>query len=162
MRKLFALLIIAIFINGCTKDDICPEGSDTTPLLIITFNDVANTALRKEVPNLTVEAVGNTITTTILTATTTDSIAIPLRTNVDETRYRFIRQDGGETENADLIDFIYAVEDVYVNRACAFKAEYNNLQATIENEGSNNWILDANILKALVADETEAHITILH
>ena len=41
-------------ITSCESDDICPESSQKTPRLIITFYDISNPELRKDVENLAI------------------------------------------------------------------------------------------------------------
>ncbi len=159
-KFLFAVVVIGLF-SGCTRDDICPEETATTPLLIITFNDIANPTQRKAVTDLTVET-SEANTTAVITQTTTDSIAIPLRNAAALTMYRFIRDDEGPNPNTDFVSFTYSTEDIYVNRACAFKTIYHELDMTVQNEGTANWILQFQLLITDIEDETQTHITILH
>ncbi len=44
IKRIIVLILIIFAFKGCTKDDICPEGTATTPNLIITFNDIVNPA----------------------------------------------------------------------------------------------------------------------
>ncbi len=161
IQRLLILIISMAFLNGCTRDDICPEGTPTTPLLIITFKDISNPFVSKEVDDLTIETDYDT-STTVLNKVTTDSIAIPLRASADNTRYRFILDSGDATELTDVYSFSYQRNDVYVNRACGFKTTYNSLTAVEDDEGQIDWILNLEIIKPTIEDETEAHITILH
>jgi len=160
IRSFICLLTIPLVL-GCTRDDICPEETATTPLLIITFNDIASPTERKPVTNLTVET-AELNTTAVISETTTDSIAIPLRNASALTRYRFIKDDEGANPNTDFVNFTYSTEDIYVNRACAFKTIYHELGMTVQNEGTANWILQFQVLITDIEDETQTHITILH
>jgi hypothetical protein len=161
IKKLCLFVLIISMFNGCTRDDICAEGTAVTPLLIITFKDISNPQLAKTVTGLKIVAdYSNNVT--ILNTTTTDSIAIPLRTGADTTRFRFIKNADAATPNQDIITFLYEREDIYVNRACSFKTIYNNISSEIEDEINFNWILTTNILQSNVENETEAHITIFH
>lgn len=162
MSRKFLLLVLVIgSVFGCTRDDICPEETATTPLLIITFNDIASPTERKAVTNLTIET-SELNSTAVITETTTDSIAIPLRNAAALTMYRFIKDDEGANPNTDFVNFTYSTEDIYVNRACAFKTIYHELNMTVQNEGTANWILQFQILTTDIEDETQTHITILH
>lgn len=154
-------MFTVILLLGCTRDDICPEDTPTTPLLIITFNDIANPTQRKTVPSLTVETVTENPSEVVSTSTT-DSIAIPLRNSGGLTNYRFKKGVGTSEPNTDIVTFTYSNEDIYVNRACSFKTVYGDLDMTRQSEGSANWILQFNILTTDVIDETETHITIFH
>ena len=162
-RIIFLILIIFTF-KGCTKDDICPEGEATTPNLVITFNDITNANTRKKVNVLSIQT-DYEIPVEVLARTSTDSIAIPLSTTSDTTKYRLTRsifRTNDTLVNEDKIMFIYNRENGYVNRACGFKTEYTNLQVILEDEGTGNWIKQVNIKRETVNDETSAHLTLLH
>jgi hypothetical protein len=161
IKKTILLFWVILSLNGCTKDDLCPEETPTTPLLIFTFKNVLNPLLAKTASNLTIET-DDEIPVVFVTNTSTDSIGIPLRTGADTVRYRFILNSGETNEIIDIYEFNYERSNVYVNRACGFKTIYKSLRARKDDEGIFNWILNLNITKTTVEDETEAHITILH
>ncbi len=161
LQKILFLTLITALLLGCTRDDICAETTATTPKLIIVFNDFVNPTERKTVPNLTVRTT-DTNQTVVINATATDSIAIPLRTAADFTRYEFIRDDNTINALSEAYRFGYNREELYVNRACAFKTVYSNLDAIEDDEGTNDWILNVQIENQTVENELEAHITIFH
>lgn len=163
-KRIIVLILIIFAFKGCTKDDICPEGTAITPKLIITFNDIVNPANRKKVEGLSI-VTNYADTVVVLARTTTDSIAIPLNINSDTTKYKFIRTTITATDtivNVDKIDFVYQRYNGYVNRACGFKTEFNNLETTLEEEGTFNWIQEIITNRDTINDENEAHLTILH
>jgi hypothetical protein len=163
MHKFFLyILVFSTILVGCTSDDICSEGSATTPLLIITFKDFTNPELAKQVSSLTVKTADESAIT-LINRVTTDSIAIPLNNNSNSTQLYFIKNDSDDnTGNIDTLTFTYERQDIYVNRACGFIANYTNLQGNLETENNTNWIQQISILKTTIEDETSAHITILH
>jgi hypothetical protein len=161
IKRTFILFLLLACVLGCTRDDICEEGTATTPLLIITFNDIILPDERKSVPSLTVETIENN-SKEVISATTTDSIAIPLRNTGMETRYRFKYGVGTAAPNTDFVTFNYSTEDIYINRACAFKTVYHELRTMVQDEGTANWILQLRIETTDVIDENETHITIFH
>jgi len=163
MIKKIVLFVITLFIvNSCTKDDICSEGTPTTPFLIITFKNFNNPLFSKSVTNLTVSNIIENDTTHIVKSTTIDSIAIPLRTGLDFTDYLFVQNDQDESPgNTDGVTFSYIREDVYINRACAYKTIYNFLSADREVD-TNNWIQEIIVNKFIVENEEETHVTIYH
>ena len=55
IKKTILLFWVILSLNGCTRDDICPEETPTTPLLIFTFKNVFNPLLAKTATNLTIE-----------------------------------------------------------------------------------------------------------
>ncbi|PVW15689.1 DUF6452 family protein [Marixanthomonas spongiae] len=165
IKKFCIAFLVLVACNGCTRDDICAETTQTTPLLIITFKNAAITTEAKPANGLTIETtLENSVT--VLDNQTTDSIAIPLNTGADVTRYRFtINTDSvPNPPNTDIVEFSYDREDIYVNRACSYKTIYNNLDATFEDEGTDNWIFQINVnaTNNTVENENDTHITILH
>ncbi|GHC64073.1 DUF6452 family protein [Ulvibacter litoralis] len=160
-KKLIVILVILTTLYGCTKDDICPEGTVTTPLLIINFKDNANPTLLKDVDSLTVETNYDS-SVLVYSQVTTDSISISLRPGEETTEYRFIKYAGESNEVIDIYSFSYDHTNIYINRACGFKATYSNLSAEKIDTNSNNWITNTQIIKTTVEDETEAHITFFH
>ena len=166
IKKIIFFTLILFAFKGCTKDDICPPDTATTSNLIITFRDFANPANPKKVEVLTVQT-DNNDSIDIIYRISTDSIIIPLNTNADTTKYRLIRtvlSDTGSvvSENIDKIMFIYNRRNGYVNRACGFKTEFDNLEPVLELEGSDNWIEQVIRNRDTVNDENSAHITLLH
>lgn len=161
MNQIKNWLILAAFsvvVLGCQKDDICPEGTETTPLLFIEFYDAEDPSRLKAVQNLTVRAAGKEI---FLGPVTTNNIKIPLRTNENVTEYSFIANSGGSSENEDKISFTYDPAPRYLNRACGYKVEFTNIDAnTLRDE--DNWIISEIIVQENVENETEAHISITH
>jgi len=163
MTRRFLLFVVLIgFLNGCNRDDICTEDTPATPLLIITFKDINDPTVAKSATNLTIATLDDP-SIAVLLSTTTDSIAIPLRTAADITQYNFVLNDiESQTPNIDLVSFNYMRENVYVNRACAFKITYNQFSPSVQDEGAENWIQGFTIIKDTIENENEAHITILH
>ena len=162
IRKLLLLLTLVISLNGgCTRDDICSEATPTTPLLIINFKDVANPLVAKSVSNLTVETDYDP-SVLLLSEVTTDSIAIPLQTGLDNTRYRFITNAGETNELIDIYEFNYMRDNIYINRACGFKTIYTTLSAIEDDDEPVDWIINLDVLNTTVENENQAHITIFH
>lgn len=164
IKKLILLLFLIFAFKGCTRDDICPEGTATTANLIIIFKDKANPDNRKKVEDLSVftDYVDSVL---VFRRAATDSIVIPLSTTSDTTKYRFIRTKISETDtviNVDKVMFIYSRRDSYVNRACGFKTEFDNLTPILENEGIENWIQNITTNRDTIIDEQKAHLTFFH
>jgi len=162
IKKIVLFVFISIVVNSCTKDDICSEGTPTTPLLIITFKNINNPLFSKSVNKLTVSTIIDSDTIHLVKSTTTDSIAIPLRTGLDITDYLFVENDQDETPgNTDGITFSYLRENVYINRACAFKTIYTFLSVDRETD-TDNWIQEIIVNKFIIENEEETHVTIYH
>lgn len=164
LRKIVVLILLILVFKGCTRDDLCPEGAATTPNLVIRFNNIDVKSQYKKVVKLSVET-DYEASTTILSLIETDSIAIPLNVNSDTTKYRFIHTIGTGDDaisNIDKLMFVYNRKDIYVNRACGFSTEFENINITLEDEGSNNWIKEIQINRDTIVDEKQAHLTIFH
>jgi hypothetical protein len=158
---LFLTLMIGITF-GCTRDDICSEATQTTPLVIITFKDAINPVQSKSVSNLTITTTDEP-SNDIMKSATTDSISIPLKSNMDITRLLFIEGDTEESDgNPDTVTFNYLRENIYVNRACAYKTIYKEISIAIDPENNTNWILNSEVLLTNVENENQTHITIFH
>lgn len=167
------VLLIAVLWN-CERDDICPETTETTPRLIIEFNDIANLEDSKTVRQLTVIGIdddGNEINT-LIARTNTNELALPLRILTEgannASRFKLIKDADFDTDNnpntasnTDIIRITYVTEFVYVSRACGFKSVFNGIGIEIENDG-NQWILSRTINTENVENERDAHITLFH
>ena len=161
-RLLFLLFALALF-GGCTKDDICSEDTPTTPLLYIEFRNINNREATKQVTNLEVR-LDDGSETIVEEAFSGTELFLPLDTESTNSVFQFILDSTNEdTANMDQVGFNYSTEDIYVNRACAFKAIYTGLVALVEQEPLNgNWIQDFELLTTRVEDETEVHLYIFH
>ncbi|HET8753400.1 MAG TPA: DUF6452 family protein [Salinimicrobium sp.] len=160
--KLKNYLPICLFwiFTGCQKDDICPPGTETTPMLIIEFYDNEDPTTLKVVEDLVVFASGKE--DTLIRFNTTNSVEIPLKTDENSTEYHFISNAGTENENEDVVRFSYTPVPVYLNRACGFKIEYSNLTLTIDGKADEEWIKSEVVVHQNIENETEAHIYFTH
>lgn len=160
---LFFLAIVAM--ASCEKDDICVEGN--TPLLVIEFYDVTDTAALKSVPTLRVVGVGQSVTVnTVADRTALNQISIPLKTNLDETSFLLISnsasgENGAETGNIDTVNFSYQRLENFLSRGCGFVVNYDSLNATLT-QGSANWILDIQVTRSQVINSDSTHVKIFH
>ena len=133
MKKIFLLvLVLALSFSSCEKDDICDANTPTTPRLVITFYDITNSSVLKNVTNLKVVGAGMTDGIIFNPSATEESkfltngntISIPLKTNEDTTSYSFTLNSGNPNPalvNEDNIKFDYTRENLFVSRACGFK-----------------------------------------
>lgn len=154
---------LAVLFVSCERDDICAESTPTTPLLIIRFYDAENPTEFKAASDLVVAEVGASIGLVF----TGDSIAIPLRTEVDVTSYRFTINanadiDAENPPNEDLINFEYSRSEEYVSKACGFRTLYEQLAQARDGQDDGSWIQDVIIDNTTVNDATAAHIRIFH
>ena len=162
MNRFQKWLFLAGFIFltlGCQRDDICPEGTETTSLLVIEFYDPLDPTRLKAVPNLMIKASGKE--EVLMGPSTVNTVSIPLRTNENSTEYVFTTNTNSDEENEDIVTFTYSPDPVYLNRACGFKIDFNSLDVTVHGD-DNNWILSETIIQESVINETEAHIYFTH
>ncbi len=148
------------FLVRCEKDDICADGTPTTPRLIIGFYDSINTAQEKNVSNLAI--IANGVTDTIKFNGVSE-IQIPLKTNSDTTTFQFINNgtdDEVNNDNIDEVTFTYTRNDVYVSRACGYKTLFylDEVFPLSINPDANNWIVNHQIITNQIINEDEIHI----
>lgn len=187
MKKIFALAILLLLIipTGCQKDDICPESTNTTPLLIIRFYENEDPFDPQAPQNLSIKHPDSTSFVTVRGGSTQgsseiieynsysqDSLAIPLRTDQDITTLQFtintalIPEEGEEPveqeepENTDTITFSYARQEEYINRACAFKVNYVGLKIELQGGEDGAWMQDIQIEQTNIDDQNNAHVSI--
>jgi len=163
IRKIICTIFILLAFAGCTRDDICPEETATTPLLQIQFNDISDRTQSKAVTALRV-LINDADTLEVYLGESDTLVGIPLNTLATVSSFQLIANSNDTIAiNTDIITFRYSTEDIYVNRACAFKIIYNDFDVEVVQEtGSNNWIQDITILNTTLEDETDAHLTIFH
>lgn len=158
----FIFVIILSLFSSCERDDICAAATVTTPKLVIEFFDINNPGNPKSVRDLVVSEVEND--TTGLLFNSTSSIAVPLKTNDIETKYVFNLNANSETGGlVDTLTFSYATDQLYVNRACGFKVNFIDFQASIETEANpDSWIEDIRVRENSIENEFETHIFIFY
>lgn len=179
--NVLVLVIISVIFFSCERDDICAEATPTTPQLIITFYDINNQDEPKAARQL--EVIGlddddNALAEPVLSRTTTDSIAIPLRFQEENqqtiSRFElllnadFANEDDTTSPNTDKITITYSPEFVYVSRACGYKSIFYLDESTPfsrdgQNQGDDNtWIKSFEVNNQTITNENEAHIFIYH
>lgn len=163
----------------CEKDDICPETTQTTPLLVVEFNDFSDPEAIKFVPRMTLYAedlvseppTGSTLATLVFDANTTE-VNLPLQVNEDginsTVRYVLERDtnlrlddDASTASNADVIQIQYTSTFEYVSRACGYKSNFTIINITIIAD-DDNWIEDVEVLENSVTNQNTTHVRIFH
>ncbi len=168
MKKSMRFLILTVatlFSLSCERDDICID--EITPKLIIRFYDFENPELFKDVANLkvTIEGgEGDYVNETITSLT--DSIALPINVEGNQTRYTLTLQATDileQEENPDILEITYTQEDLFVSRSCGYKAIFNDVGTDLE-EDDDNWIIEIVPQSAPldITDESKAHVKIYH
>lgn len=159
---LFIYLLIITF-SSCEKDDICDASTSTTPKLIIEFYDILNPIVKKNVTNLAVKEIN---TSSSLVFNGTSKIKIPLKTNLDLTKYSLILNSTDTAiDNEDFLQFNYTRQNLFVSRACGFKTNFtlNPTTPFIKTETSTPdgyWIQNVEIITSNITTENEIHVKI--
>ena len=164
MKKYILLtlsIVLAASFWNCEKDDICAEGTPTTPNLVIEFYDTT-TGEVKNVTNLGVIATGQE---SGFSYSNVSKIIFPLKTFQDTTVIQFVQNGTDEdtaNDNSDEITFNYARLETYVSRACGFKTtfELNPTDGAVLTTDTDNWIQNITIAQPSILDENETHIKI--
>ena len=164
MRIFVISLFLFVLYSGCTRDDICPEDTITTPLLVIEFRDITNRDETKPVENLLIYVNNTDSTQVTASAINNTTVSIPLDTEADISSFLFEFNSTSDTgNNFDTISFNYSRQEVYINRACGFKMNYSDIFVVLEEEPTTgNWILDYEILNTTIDNENEVHLAIYH
>ncbi|PWB25734.1 DUF6452 family protein [Flavobacterium sp. HTF] len=173
MKKIISFLLLFAFgLSGCEKDDICDANTPTTPRLIITFYDINNPTVRKKVTNLKVIGLDQDEGIIFNEAAideakyviTTDSIAVPLKTDAETTTYDFILNSGNpnaSSENKDRIKFNYTHQETYVSRACGFKSIFQSLTLQRTDPNADGlWMQNIFIINPNIEYENGTHIKV--
>jgi len=172
MKQTFTILAFLLLIISCEKDDICTTPNADTAHLVIRFHDFLNQDTPKEVTNLLILGVDNTLSYGV--ESTRDSIAIPLRILENNTSYRLIKDyaindngtpsdtsDDFATGNEDVIVLNYENEEFFISKACGFKNIFNQVNFGFDSD-ADNWILGSNVVNTKIENEDNAHIHIFH
>jgi hypothetical protein len=171
---------------SCERDDICVEGTITTPLLVIEFLDAEQFNLTgedvaKNTSDLWVEAVNpnteeiNGVTVIVdpiqSSPQAVSTISIPLRVSEDVTEYRFIKDyalddDGNQLGNEDIMTFNYSREEIFLSRACGYVTNYilSGFDGAVVTSDADNWIPSTGIriTETFIQNETVTHVKIYH
>jgi Family of unknown function (DUF6452) len=162
MKRIF-LLLFAVSLAGCEKDDICDETTSTTPQVVIEFYNAASPNTLRNVSNLKIVADG--FTTALSGTTGVSKIKVPLQINAETTTWQFI-ENGLDTDatndNTDVLTFNYGHTDVFVSRACGYKTIFNltNSNTNLVTTDADNWIDNITIIQPNIETENETHIKI--
>lgn len=164
MKKILFSLFTIVFALGffnCEPDDICEQGTPTTPKLIVEFYDNASPTVRKNVTNLGI--IANGMSTGIL-FDGVSKIQVPLKTDADKVNYDFVLNSTTTTPTpiTDKITINYTRKDVFISRACGYKTNFElnaNPNGMVLNT-PKNWIKEINIQKFTIENENETHVKI--
>jgi len=158
LRKLILLYFFGLL--SCEKDDICLEGTPGTPRIIVLFKDYENPSRSKPVNELTIKGLNQEANYQIFSG---DSIAMPLRNNLDITQYKLVLDANTEKQTSDSLQINHRQFDIYINRACGYKSNYifGNPPYYILTRGEG-WIKSIEIINDTITDEKSSHLAIYH
>lgn len=173
---LFGVLFFCSFFSSCEKDDICDANTVTTPRLVLTFYDINNPSVLKNVSRLKVIGENMTVGIVFSTTATDDSkyltsgntISIPLKVNEDTTTYNLIFNSGSSNTAqifTDKIQINYSRTNSFVSRACGYKTTFtlnttNPIVHTAVPATSDKWIQYISVEKSNIENENETHLKI--
>lgn len=175
MKKALALtavLVAGSFYLSCEKDDICPEGTQTTPGLVVEFYNKDNATVLRNVDNLMVIAVDESDTLRVSGTSlfaTVNKVTLPLRTNRDVTSYRLIYNSQDDAlRNTDILTIDYTRTETYVSRACGYKTTFTLIPTSPLSDmispgtDGTQWIAPngISIEKTGIENENETHVKI--
>lgn len=128
--SIVVLLTLTIYLMSCEKDDLCADGTPTTPGMVVEFYKKGNSVVNP-VTNFVIYEQGSTKRDTLPPGTT--KWAFPLRTDADEVTWALEYNSivGNDTiKNTDLLTIKYTRTQTYVSRACGYKTTFTLLPAT--------------------------------
>ncbi len=165
LKNLLILFLIVLMASGCEKDNICLEPN--TPHLIITFHDIDDNSERKNVLNLNVkiEGIDGDYDPESIPSST-DSISIPVRVDLNMTNYFLTAQTDKDDENSnneDSFNMTYSREDFFISRSCGYKTLFYQIDPNLLSD-SSNWIKKIETVNDPqdILDEESTHIKIYH
>ena len=157
-------MILGFASSSCEPDDICDPNTPTTPRMLIKFYNIKSPSEQKNVRNLKIIGEGMT-EGVVLTPTATgdaqyttneNSILLPLTTEADIVKYRFILEYANINPlitNSDNLEFKYTRENFYVSRACGFKTNFN-LDANNPFTLTDSTPIDGKWIQYIIAEKT--------
>lgn len=170
VKVLFISLLVANIFWSCEKDDLCADGTPTTPGLIMEFYNIDNRTVLKPVSNFAFYVPG--MQDTIKPTGSVSKIEVPLKTDVLSTQWAFrltLPEAGGVVRNTDLITFNYITRDEFVSRACGYKtlftlnANTNDAPNPVLEDtdpADDLWIQEIYVEQPNINDENEVHVKI--
>lgn len=163
MKKLKIIAVAFLLANsfwGCEKDDICADGTPTTPEVVIEFYDALDPTTLKPVTNLRIfsEGLANV-------PASGSKIKIPLNTNGTETSFKFVKNGLDEdtaNDNTDVLTFNYATSEIFISRACGFKSVFQLTEdnPVLTDGDASLWISSVEVIQSNIQNEDETHIKI--
>ncbi|MFL9843416.1 DUF6452 family protein [Flavobacterium rhizosphaerae] len=176
MKKLTATVLLLVlascYLLSCEKDDICPEGTVTTPSMVIEIFNAENRSVARAVDSLRLFIEGREDT---IRLGSTSKFRLPLLVDAENVKWGLkqgTRVTGNHyIYNIDYLEFTYTKEEEYINRACGFKDSFRLVPGTnlVPNPTLTNgpgaeglWIDDIDVETSNIINENETHIKIYY
>lgn len=174
MKRYIILVLLSVLCFGtlsrCEKDDICDANTATTPKMVIDFYEYLNPSVSKSLYKLEIFDVETP--ENILIFEGTSQALLPLKTDADISRYVFRLSYININQtiiNEDLLEVRYTKEDIYISRACGYKANFSltapeplNPNPKATDSGSDElWIKEMIVRQSVITNENETHLDIL-
>lgn len=153
--NLFSFCLLSLFIS-CEDDDVCIE--QTTPKLTLIFQNekgersvISNLYIAREFPlNPLIDR------DTLVADISIDSLNLPLRTDINYSRFFFSIHDSiGENNGMiiypleDTLTITYDREQEFVSKGCGFKYIYKNITYNLESPLNKNDSLNINQIEGI-------------
>ncbi len=161
---LFSIICLSFAFTNCEKDDLCDSATPTTARLVVEFFDEANPTVAKNVTNLKVYAEGRADSIGVYNAT--NIIKLPLQTTETSTTYKFVlNSTTPNVVNTDFLKVNYALENVFVSRACGYKSVFKlnpvgSVERTDATPEDGIWMTSILVINRTIESENETHIKV--
>lgn len=151
MKKNILLLFLLGLLASCNSDDdVCVSG-EATPRMKVKLRDSNNRAYR--IPQVFVDVDYGNGFTQVVSASSVDSLLIPLRIDNSTATQLRLRTEATDTVGTK-VELNYTTKSKYVSPACGMKRLYENISGAI---------LSGNLLQAIqqeqkeILDENQTH-----
>lgn len=179
MKRLVAsiaiLLLITTYLLSCEKDDICADGTPTTPGLVVEFYKKGVDNVLNPVSNFRYYVPGredDMLPPDADTLKSVSRITLPLRTDQDSVtwalKYNSVSSLGIKSSNTDLLTIKYTRKTTYVSRACGYKTTFTLNPATTGSpnpsvtDADTKLFIEGNpeVVTTNIENENEVHVKI--
>lgn len=132
--------------------------------MVIRFYDAVDTTELKEVPGLVVRGVGDSGLLDTLNFETLNPIELPLRVDANSTSFTLSRTLTADSEaEVDTLVFSYAIDEVFVSRACGYVANYDSVAVNAAPEPIDSaWIQRITLETRTITISDTTHVKIFH
>lgn len=160
------ILLILLALTACEKDDICPEDTDTTPLIYVKFYRVDDQNQNNTTGNVYAKALG--FNDTIFRKGS--EIKLPLQISKEETTWvltlESLNDENQMIVRHDTLKFLYRPRTEYLNKACGYRTTFVLNEETkmpiLNDNKQGNWISIYELQTSFIENEQEEHLKIFY